>query len=170
MRTFIKTLILISSLISSSLFADWNLSFDENSSSLQADNGSVKIAGSFSFSNNGNNWKIADSRDGVKNRLAIVDNKGDVQGYITFPENSNRLEIFFYHRTAQSYKGRLSFNGKISFLSDAFACSSIPQKGERVLQLGVNSPDSAICDSLFSPQSDTMLRIFSDSVKFTNCG
>ena len=170
MRTFIKTLILISSLISSSLFADWNLSFDENSSSLQADNGSVKIAGSFSFSNNGNNWKIADSRDGVKNRLAIVDNKGDVQGYITFPENSNRLEIFFYHRTAQSYKGRLSFNGKISFLSDAFACSSIPQKGERVLQLGVNSPDSAICDSLFSPQSDTMLRIFSDSVKLSSLG
>jgi len=170
MHTFIKTLILISSFISSSLFANWNLSFDENSSSLQADNGSVKIAGSFSFSNNGNNWKIADSRDGVKNRLAIVDNKGDVQGYITFPENSNRLEIFFYHRTAQSYKGRLSFNGKISFLSDAFACCSIPQKGERVLQLGVNSPDSAICDSLFSPQSDTMLRIFADSVKLASLG
>lgn len=154
----------------SSLFADWNVAFDENSSRLKASNDTVFIDANLSFSANGKAWKVANSRDGVKNRFAILDDIGDVQGYITFPKKSDRLELFFYHRTAQSYKGRLAMNGKISFLKDSFACRSIPQKNERVLQLGINSPDSFICDSLFSPLHDTMLRIRADSVKIYSRG
>ncbi len=154
----------------SSLFADWNVAFDENSSRLKASNDTVFIDANLSFSANGKAWKVANSRDGVKNRFAILDDIDDVQGYITFPEKSDRLELFFYHRTAQSYKGKLAINGKISFLKDSFACRSIPQKNERVLQLGINSPDSFICDSLFSPLHDTMLRIRADSVKIYSRG
>lgn len=115
MNSLLKTAIAIVSVSCVPLFAEWKVDFDEQSSSLRASDGAAKIEGALSFSSGGKNWKVAASRDGVKNRLAIVDHKGDVQGYIVFPEKSGRLEIFFYHRTAQAYKGRLAFGGQDSF-------------------------------------------------------
>ena len=69
----------------SSLFADWNVAFDENSSRLKASNDTVSIDTNLSFSANGKAWKVANSRDGVKNRFAILDDIGDAkrdQAYI----------------------------------------------------------------------------------------
>lgn len=170
MNSLLKTAIAIVFVSCVPLFAEWKVDFDEQSSSLRASDGAAKIEGALSFSSGGKNWKVAASRDGVKNRLAIVDHKGDVQGYIVFPEKSGRLEIFFYHRTAQAYKGRLAFGGRIVFEPDAFACRTGAQKGERVLQLGANSPDSELNDSVFSPQTDSALRLRAADLKIKSLG
>ena len=90
MNSFLKTAIAIVFVSCVPLFAEWKVDFDEQSSSLRASDGAAKIEGALSFSSGGKNWKVAASRDGVKNRLAIVDHKGDVQGYIVFPEKSGR--------------------------------------------------------------------------------
>ncbi len=166
----LKTAIAIISASCVPLFAEWKIDFDEQSSSLRASDGAAKIEGALSFSSGGKNWKVAASRDGVKDRLAIVDHKGDVQGYIVFPEKSGRLEIFFYHRTAQAYKGRLAFDGRIAFEPDAFACRTDAQKGERVLQLGANSPDSELNDSVFSPKTDSALKLRAADLKIKSLG
>lgn len=165
-----KTAIAIASTLCVPLFAGWKADFDEKSSTLRASFGAAKIEGMLNFSSGGKDWKVAAPRDGVKNRLAIVDHKGDVQGYIAFPEKSGRLEIFFYHRTAQAYKGRLAFGGRIAFEPDAFACRTDAQKGERVLQLGANSPDSELNDSVFSPQTDSMLKLRAAELKIKSLG
>lgn len=99
-----------------SVFAKWNIDFKENSGILSLKFGEVTVSGKLSFVAEGKKWEIANSRDGVGNRLCIVDNSGDVQGYIVFPSNCpDSLKILFYHRTAQAYKGKLSFDGEIIF-------------------------------------------------------
>lgn len=148
-----------------SVFAKWNIDFKENSGILSLKFGEVTVSGKLSFVAEGKKWEIANSRDGVGNRLCIVDNSGDVQGYIVFPSNCpDSLKILFYHRTAQAYKGKLSFDGEIIFagkLSEksAYACRTRPSKSERVLGLNLNSADSLLNDSIFLPDSDSLLRI-----------
>lgn len=170
MKSLLKTAFSIASVTCAPLFADWKVDFDESSSTLSASDGPAKIEGVLSFSSGGKEWKVAASRDGVKNRLAIANHKGDVQGYIVFPEKSGHLEIFFYHRTAQAYTGRLAFNGKAEFEPDAFACRTAARKGERVLQLGANSPDSELNDSVFSPRTDSMLKMRAAELKIKSLG
>ena len=140
-------------------FAAWNVSFDEKSSSLKAENGGVSISGTLSFKTGGKLWKIVNSRDGVKNRMAIVDTRGDVQGYVVFPKNTDELEMLFYHRTAQAYRGMMAFDGGVKFAPDSFACRTKPAGGERVLALNCGGADSLLNDSLFSPSSDTLLQL-----------
>ena len=52
------------------------------------------------------NWKIADSRDGAKNRLALVDPADNVNGYVTFQGDGDRMSMLVYHRTAFAYSKR----------------------------------------------------------------
>lgn len=140
-------------------FAEWNVSFDEKTSALKAENEGVSINGTLSFKTDGRNWKIVPSRDGVKNRMAIVDNRGDVQGYVVFPKNTDELEMLFYHRTAQAYRGIMTFDGGVKFAADSFACRTKPAGGERVLALNCGGADSLLNDSVFSPSSDTLLQL-----------
>ena len=154
-----KILLGIIALFQISAFANWDVSFDETSSKLSARNGDAQIEGELSFSSGKDKWTVAASRDGVANRLTLVDKKGDVQGYVVFPKNSDELQMLFYHRTAQAYMGELSFSGKIKFFPESFACRTKPAFGERVLPLGCNSPNSALNDSVFSPERDELLRL-----------
>ena len=92
-----KTLATLLTTIPLFLFADWNINFDEKTSTLEAINGGVSIKGKLNFQayrNGGNKWKIVNSRDGVKNRMAIIDNTGDVQGYIVFPKRLTNSRCF----------------------------------------------------------------------------
>lgn len=147
--------------------SEWNFKFDEKSSAFSAESGGVAISGTLSFFSEGKKWSISDSRDGVKNRLALVDGAGDVQGYIVFPKNNSELEMLFYHRTAQAYRGVMRFDGEIKVASGSFACRSKPSAGERVLALGFNGADSNLNDSVFDPQSDTLLQLSAASLNIS---
>ena len=159
-----KTLATLLTTIPLFLFADWNINFDEKTSTLEAINGGVSIKGKLNFQayrNGGNKWKIANSRDGVKNRMAIVDNTGDVQGYIVFPKKTDELQMLFYHRTAQAYRGLMSYDATITIkdANDTFACRSKAQDGERVFSLNYGNADSKTNDSVFNAQKDELLQM-----------
>ncbi len=108
-------------------------------------------------------WRIADSRDGVKNRLALVDTGNNAQGYLTFQPNGARLNMLAYHRTALAYQGRLSFFGEIRYHDDAFSANTLPVSGERVLQLSSGGADSGLHNTLFSPLRDEAFLILAAS-------
>lgn len=138
---------------------EWKIDFDEQNSFLSLNNGAISLAGKFLFTSGNEVWSISNSRDGIHNRYALVDTKGDVQGYFVFLPNGSKLEVLFYHRTAQSYQGELSFAGDISFPKDAFPCRTQAQVGERVLGLSSGETNSLLNDSLFSPENDLLLQL-----------
>ncbi len=152
-----------------SAFASWKVSFDEKKSEINAGNGDVSLVGTLSFSAQKDNpWTVADSRDGVKERLALVDSKGNVQGYISFPKDcGNRLTLLVYHRTAQNYAGKLYFSGVVRNSGDSFACRARPNSSERVLGLSYGDADSATNDSIFNADTDTLLKFDASKVSIS---
>jgi hypothetical protein len=154
---------LLRSTITEQAFAGWEILFEERSSDLVLKNGSVSIKGQLFFHSGKDKWTISKSRDGVTDRYAFVDYQGNVQGYFVLFQNCEQLQLLFYHRTAQAYQGSLTFEGTIAFLSDSFSCRTRAKSGERVLALSSGLTDSIRNDSLFAPESDTMLRL--DAVK-----
>ena len=151
-------------------FPGWEVSFDEPSSELLLTNGSVSVKGQLAFVSDSNKWTVSKSRDGVPNRYALVDLQNDVQGYIVFNENCEQLQLLYYHRTAQAYKGELTYSGKITFLADSFACRTRAKVGERVLSLSSGSADSLLNDSLFAPESDTAFRLDAANLQLDTLG
>ena len=104
-------------------------------------------------------WKIADSRDGVRNRLALVDPADNANGYVTFQADGDGVSMLVYHRTAFAYAGTLTFDAEIDYRPDAFACRLAPKKGDRVLSVKSGDAVSADDDALFSPTADEALRV-----------
>ncbi len=139
-------------------FPGWEVSFEESTSSLILKNGLISIEGLLKFVSGKNKWTIARSRDGVPDRYAFVDLQGDVQGYFVCNRICDQLQLLFYHRTAQAYQGTLSYEGKINFEVDSFACRTRAKEDERVLSLSCGPADSMLNDSLFAPQEDLALR------------
>lgn len=115
-------------------------------------------------------WKITDSRDGVPNRLAIVDKNNDAQGYLTFQSNGAKVSFLVYHRTALAYNGVLVYSGDIKYREDAFAAATVPMAGERVLQLASGDADSRLNDSLFSRESDESLQLRAATLSLASVG
>lgn len=146
-------------------FPGWDVHFDEASSFLSLINGPVSVSGKLAFVSGAEKWTIAASRDGITNRYALVDLQGNVQGYLVFNPQADQVQVLFYHRTAQAYTGILSFEGEIAFLPGGFACKTRPEKGERVLSLGTGNADSLLNDSLFAPESDTVLQMDASMLK-----
>lgn len=140
-------------------FSGWEVSFEEARSAILLKNGPFTVQGELAFVSGKNKWSVSNSRDGVKDRYAFVDLQGNVQGYFVFLQNGEQLQLLFYHRTAQSFQGVLSFKGNITFLADSFACKTRAKKDEQVLSLSCGPADSALNDSLFSPGDDTVLRM-----------
>lgn len=150
----------------------WNVSFDEQGAELRLAHaaGEAQIVGKLAFESGGKAWRVAAPRDDVKERLALVDGKGDIQGYIAFQGSGDRLTLLAYHRTAQSYAGRLRFSGQIAFTPDSFACRTQAPKGRRVLQLASGPADSDLNDSLFDPQLDRALVLRAAETRLASAG
>ncbi len=146
-------------------FQGWSISFDEGTSALSMVNGPVSLQGQLEFVSGDKKWAVANSRDGVPDRYALVDTQDNVQGYFVFIGDKKQVQIHFYHRTAQAYQGLLSFTGKIAFLPDGFACRTRPKADERILSLNGGPADSRLYDSLFAPESDTLLALDSASMQ-----
>jgi hypothetical protein len=151
-------------------FPGWKVSFEEPSSELLLKNGPVIIRGELAFISDSIKWTVSKSRDGVADRLALVDLNNNVQGYIVFNQNSEQLQLIYYHRTAQAYRGELSYRGIITFLADSFACRTRAMEGERVLSLSFGSADSLLNDSLFAPESDLALRLDAANLRLGTTG
>lgn len=143
------------------MLGNWSVKFDESNSWLQLENlnGGVEIGGSLAFTSDNQRWHIVAPRDAVTNRVAILNNEEEVQGYLSFQQNGESLSLLVTHRTAQSYQGNLEFKGEIKFTPDSFACRTQPLKKTRVIQFGSGNPDTTLNDSLFDPELDRCLLI-----------
>jgi hypothetical protein len=150
----------------------WHVTFDEKDAKLDIVHaaGEVAVNGHLGFRSGNKTWQVVAPRDAVKDRLALLDVNGNVQGYLSFQVNGDHLALLVYHRTAQSYAGELSFSGTVRFTPDSFACRTQPLKGGRVLQLGSGAPDSALNDSLFDPERDRALLVRAASQRLTSKG
>ena len=131
--------------------------FDEEASTLCITAPSFKIDAHLSFVSEGVRWTLSQSRDGVPDRFALVDPSGNVQGYWVVNAEGKRIEILFYHRSAQNFEGVFSLEGKVTFKKDAFACRAQADGTERVLNLSNGIVDNRHNDSLFAPQDDILL-------------
>lgn len=109
-------------------------------------------------------WTIVAPRDSVADRAGIADADNNVQGYVAVRGSGGRLEIAPVHRTAQSYRGTLTFTGTARVGADTFACRTRPQAEYRVVQMAAGPADSALNDSLFDVPTDTALRFDGASV------
>ncbi len=161
----------VAALVSLAL-GNWQVTFDETHAKLELANekGEVRVCGDLGFSSGGKAWRVVSPRDAAKNRLSLLDDKGNVQGYVGFQGDGDRVSLLVYHRTAQSYAGELSFNGEIAFSPDSFACRMQPVKGSRVIQLATGGADSALNDSLFDPERDRALQIRASANRLTTKG
>jgi len=150
----------------------WQVNFDETAAKLDLVNaaGEVRVSGTLGFKTGGKTWHVVAPRDAVQSRLALLDDKGDVQGYLSFQNNGDRLSVLVYHRTAQSYAGALTFSGDVHFTPDSFACRTQQARGGRVLQLASGAADSALNDSLFDPERDRALLIRGAANRLTSKG
>ena len=104
-------------------------------------------------------WKIVDARDGAKDRLALVDPNDNVNGYVTFQGDGDRVSLLVHHRTAFAYGGTLSFEAEVDYRADAFACRLTPKAVDRVLAVKSGAAVSADDDALFSPTADEALKV-----------
>ena len=152
----------------------WRVSFVDDGAqlSLAHADGAAKIEGSLRFEGPaavtgagvGKDstmcaWRVASPRDGVPNRLALVDARDNVNGYIAFQSEGEGVSLLLYHRTAFAYEGTLTFDAAVRYRDDAYACSLTPQKGDRVLSLKSGPAVSLNDDALYSPSTDEALQI-----------
>ena len=161
----------------------WRVSFADEGSRLalvHAD-GVAKVEGSLGFEGPayvtgagvGKNsamcaWRVVSPRDGVQNRLALVDARDNVNGYISFQPDGDGVSILLYHRTAFAYEGTLTFDASVRYRDDAYACSLTPQKGDRVLSMKSGPAVSLDDDALYSPSADEALQIVGGRIAANN--
>ncbi|NOY81460.1 MAG: hypothetical protein GXP31_10705 [Kiritimatiellaeota bacterium] len=151
----------------------WEVRFFPETAGLELfhrDGGGVRISGVLRFETPGPDgqteaWPIVQSRDGIRNRLALRDSRGDVQGYLRFTGRDGELELMVLHRAALAFSGRLAFNGTATLDTAAFACRTRPPRKPQVLQMASGPADSALNDSVFAPAKDVTLRFGGDSVR-----
>ena len=158
------------SLLSKSLLSGWKIFFDDKTNELSLINGPAEIKGQLNFNSGGKEWMISNSRDGVSNRYALVDTNGNVQGYFVFNTDLGQVQLLFYHRTAQAYEGKLSFEGKINYIPDSFTCRTKATADERVFSMMYGKADSLLNDSIFSPKKDSILQLNASSVYLKTMG
>ena len=101
-------------------------------------------------------WSVACSRDGVRERLALINPAGLANGYLVFFGREDALEITVLHRTAQSFHGTLLFAAEAT-LPNAFACRVRSPKAHHVLVMGDGLTDSGCNDALYDRENDRCL-------------
>lgn len=151
------------------LLGPWTATFDEAAARLELTDTAahISLTGTLAFESDGEAWTVAAPRDGVANRLALVDPAGNVQGYLLFIPNGDELQVMVEHRTRQFYPGTLLFDGEIHFLADSFACRTTPPVSDRVLPLAIGAADSLRNDSLFSPNDDRAFTVSGKNVRIS---
>ena len=158
----------------------WNVAFSDEGERLvlsHAD-GFAEVSGTVSFKGpavvtgagvgadgSAARWRVASPRDGAKERLALVDARDNVNGYISFQPDGEGVSMLVYHRTAFAYEGALSFAGEVRYRDDAYPCRLSPIAGDRVLSVKSGNAVSNVYDALFSPSADEALEFKSLKLK-----
>jgi hypothetical protein len=143
----------------------WQVSFDSHDSMLECRHASsgVCLKGRLAFSavDNGKQavWSVRDARDGVTQRLALVDGNNDAQGYVALSGDATRLSLNVLHRPPLNYAGELQFTPEIHFGAHAFACRTHLSSETPVVQMASGPADSLLNDSLFDADRDMLLRL-----------
>ena len=143
---------------------DWRVRFDPAVSTLELIHTATgaNVAGKLSFGvlvdGALKSWSIVPPRDSVSTRLALRDEGGNVQGYVTFSGSGGTLRVTAVHRSAQNYRGRLTLQASARLGKQTFACRTRPTTGSRVVQMASGPADSGLNDSLFDIATDTALR------------
>jgi len=159
-------------------FGAWNVEFDETAARLTVANPSAKVelAGELAFESNGQKWKIRESLEQFDRRLTLCkeatwNSIAAVRGYVSFRDMGDRLSIEGVHRTGRTYfPGTLVWKGVATVRPDAFACRTVPAAGETVLNFSDGGGDLPTNDSVFSPEADFALRLFSKATRVTTRG
>ncbi|MGI5924720.1 MAG: alpha-galactosidase [Lentisphaeria bacterium] len=141
----------------------WQIEYDAHRSrlSLRHAASGASISGCLAMTVADKNWPVKDSRDGVADRLALLDDKNNVQGYIVFIGDDSRLEMRVLHRTAQAFTGRLHFMGEAS-LAESYPCRTRVPAELKMVQLCSGPADSPLNDSLYAPTTDRCLRLLTE--------
>ena len=143
---------------------NWKVDFDEATSSLRLENGArkVSLAGKLAFTSNKQTWKVVSSRDAALDRLSLVNPGGTALGYVSFRGQGDGLEILVFHRAgANFFPGLLTYSATATVREESFACKTVPQPGELVLNFGDGSGDTSLNDSIFAREEDLALRFLS---------
>ena len=142
----------------------WNVSFTEEGEVFRLENGMCKISfeGRLSFESEGRLWSVVEARDAATGRLSLVNPHGTVLGYVSFRGDGDRMTMEVLHRAgANFFPGRLAFNGVARVRAESFACRTIPEPGEQILNFADGAGDSPCNDSVFAREEDLALRFFS---------
>ena len=151
----------------------WNVSFVDDGAkiALTHADGFAEVSGALSFEGPAKvtgagigkdesmaTWRVVSPRDGFPRRLALIDTRDNVNGYIAFQADGEGITMLVYHRTAFAYVGKLSFDGEVRYRGDAYPCSLSPKMGDRVLSMKSGDAVSLDDDALFSPSTDEALQ------------
>ena len=143
---------------------NWKVGFDEGTSVLTLENAArrVKLDGKLAFESKGRAWKVVASRDAATDRLALLNPANTVLGYVSFRGYGDGLEALVFHRAgANFFPGVLTYVAKATVRADSFACKTVPQSDEAVLNFGDGAADTALNDSIFAREEDLAVRFFS---------
>lgn len=150
----------------------WSMKFHPDTATLVCKHtaSSAEVSGSLSFqitneAGKEESWQAVPPRDSVKDRLALLDCSGNVQGYVTFSGSGDSLAIQPIHRSAQNYRGTLKYDASARLGDQTFACRTQPLQGGRVVQMASGNADSRLNDSLFDLTTDTALRFRGNTVR-----
>ena len=152
---------------------NWKVGFDEKTSALTLENAvrKVKLDGKLSFESDGRQWTVVRSRDAATDRLALRNPGNTVLGYVSFRGCGNEIEALVFHRAgANFFPGVLTYSARATVREQSFACKTIPQAGEMVLNFGDGSADTALNDSIFAREEDLAVRLFSAATAVRTLG
>ncbi len=147
----------------------WTVEFEPETATLTLNHGDsgASVTGELHFEyvdgEKIETWRVVPPRDGIATRLAIEKPDHHINGYVVFSGTGDRLEITPVHRTRQNFQGRLVFEGRAKLSAGSFACRSRAPESQSVVQFGSGGADSALNDSVFDSETDTVLR-------FSVCG
>jgi Alpha galactosidase C-terminal beta sandwich domain/Melibiase len=155
---------------------EWQACFDPASSRLDLMHSATgaAVCGALSFEAERDGawqaWSVVPARDSVASRLALLDQGGNVQGYLTFTGAGGVLRVTPVHRAAQNYAGRLTLRATATVGTQTLACRTRAVPGSRVVQMASGHADSALNDSLFDMTTDTALRFSGGDIAITYQG
>ena len=115
-------------------------------------------------------WSVQPSRDAAEQRLALIDEHNDAQGYVVVTGDATKLALTVLHRPPQDYEGELCFLPEIQFGSKAFACRTHISSESTVIQMASGPADSSLNDSLFDAERDLLLRMNGEKLSLSTLG
>lgn len=151
----------------------WQVRFDPSSSTLECIHfkTGTRLTGPLTFTKESDGkqqpWKIQPARDYAPQRLAIVNEQNDVQGYVVICAGATAVELRAVSRPPQLYTGWLTYVPTVHQGAQAFACRTrVPGAGV-VVQMASGPADSLLNDSIFDPEQDRILRFGGQNVTLT---